>query len=128
MKHLLDTHTFLWFVSDSPKLSEKARNLIIDPTNDFYVSLASLWEISIKVSIGKLELKGDYRSVIDDVTSNDFILLPINFAHTVCLSSLPFLHRDPFDRMLIAQAITERLPMVGKDKVFDRYEGIERIW
>lgn len=128
---LLDTHTFLWFVSGSPKLSIHARNVIENDCHEIYLSIASLWEISIKVSIGKLQIQGDYETVIDDLNSNNINLLPLNFVHTVCQTQLPFHHHDPFDRILVSQAMTEELYVISYDKIFDLYlaeSSITRVW
>lgn len=128
---LLDTHTFLWFISGSPKLSIHAQNVIENDRHEIYLSIASLWEISIKVSIGKLQIQGDYETVIDDLNSNNINLLPLNFIHTVCQTRLPFHHHDPFDRILVSQAMTEELYVISYDKIFDLYlaeSSITRVW
>ena len=105
MRVLLDTHAFLWFVLDDPKLSASARLLIEDPVNDVLVSAASLWEIAIKVRLGKLDLRSSYDDFIKrGITGNDFVLLPIEPRHTSLLTTLPMHHKDPFDRLLVAQA------------------------
>lgn len=105
MRLLLDTHTFLWFLADDPQLSPAARRLIEDGTNEILLSMASLWEIAIKVSLGKLTLGGAFATFIpDQLTLNAFGLLPIELAHVTAVAALPFHHRDPFDRLLIAQA------------------------
>ncbi len=131
MKYLIDTHIFLWFTSGSSELSQKTKEIILDKNNEILISIASLWEISIKTAMGKLEIRGDYEKVIDDVTGNAMDILPINFAHTVAQNKLPFYHRDPFDRIIIAQAITEKLNLISKDETFDLYlsdKPIKRIW
>jgi|WetSurMetagenome_2_1015567.scaffolds.fasta_scaffold132890_2 PIN domain nuclease of toxin-antitoxin system len=131
MKYLLDTHAFLWFVSGSTELNSSIINLIKNPNNNFFISIASLWEISIKTSLNKLNISGSYSSVIDDVVENNIEILPINFMHTVVQNKLPFHHRDPFDRMLISQAIVENMPIISRDSIFDRYlenKSIQRIW
>jgi len=102
MKFLIDTHTFLWFVAGSLELSETAREQIKNDNNDIFISIASLWEISIKTALGKLQILGSYDTVINDVTDNE--ILPINFAHTVMQNELPFHHRYPFDRIIVSQA------------------------
>jgi len=131
MRYLIDTHAFLWFSSGSIELSQKAKEIILDKDNEILISIASLWEISIKTSIGKLEISGEYESIIDDVTGNGIEILPINFAHTVVQNKLPFHHRDPFDRIIIAQAIVENINLISKDEIFDVYlleTSIKRIW
>lgn len=95
------------------------------------MSIASLWEISIKTALGKLEIVGDYESVIDDVTSNKIEILPVTFAHTVRQNRLPFYHRDPFDRMIISQAMVEGVYIISKDETLDIYlvgTQFKRIW
>ncbi|MBI1745770.1 MAG: type II toxin-antitoxin system VapC family toxin [Acidobacteria bacterium] len=127
MKFLLDTHTFLWFVNDDPQLSVDAKNLL-ESDVDLLLSLASLWEIAIKVSIGKLALPDSYDKFIpQQVALNDVQILPIGLAHLGSVATLPFHHRDPFDRLLIAQAMVEKVSIVSADAVFDRY-GIGREW
>ncbi len=131
MKYLIDTHIFLWFSSGSSELSQKTKEIILDKNNEIFISIASLWEISIKTATGKLEIRGDYENVIDDVTGNDMEILPINFAHTVAQNKLLFHHRDPFDRIIITQALVENLNLISKDEIFDLYlsdKSIKRIW
>jgi len=129
MPYLLDTHSFLWFVSASNSLSTKARTLIESSSNN-YLSIASIWEISIKASLGKLTINGNFDSVLTDITDNYISILPITFNDTNTLFSLPFHHRDPFDRMIISQAINSGMD-IGKDPVFDIYlatQAIKRVW
>jgi PIN domain nuclease of toxin-antitoxin system len=131
MQYLIDTHTFLWFVENSSNLSNTSRNLIEIKQNQILISIASIWEISIKTSIGKLQIQGTYTSVIDDLNDNDIEILPITFAHTVENNRLPFHHRDPFDRIIAAQAIVENIDFISADAVFDKYfsdKSIKRIW
>lgn len=127
MKLLLDTHTFLWFIEDNPKLSAAAKKLL-ESDVDLTISAASLWEIAIKVSIGKLTLTQPFQQFIpDQLTRNSVKLLAISIAHLAVVSTLPFHHRDPFDRLMVAQAITEQLPIVSVDDKFDLY-GVNRLW
>lgn len=131
MRFLIDTHTFLWFSDGSLKLSPSARLLIANKSNAIFLSIASLWEISIKTSLGKLEVAGSYELVLDDITKNGIEILPINFAHTVKQNQLPFHHRDPFDRMIISQALVENMDLISRDDLFDPYmlnEPVKRIW
>jgi len=127
MKQLLDTHTFLWFVAGKQELSETAKSQILNPNAQNFVSIASLWEISIKVKLGKLHINGSIPSIIDDLTENNFELLPINFAHIVKNYELELHHRDPFDRIIIAQAMVEEMPIISKDGNF-KYYNINQIW
>lgn len=127
MQYLVDTHTFLWFIEGSPALSKRAKDLLESDVN-LLLSIASLWEISIKISIGKIALTQPFELFIpDQLTKNAIEILPITTEHLVLLTSLPFHHRDPFDRLLIAQVIHEQLSIVSKDSHFDPY-GIQKIW
>jgi PIN domain nuclease of toxin-antitoxin system len=131
MKYLIDTHTFLWFNEGSSELSQKAKELILNSDNQIFISIASLWEISIKTAIGKLDIKGDYELILEDVVENDIAILPINFAHTVVQNKLEFYHKDPFDRIIAAQSIVENIDLITKDKIFDDYfstYSCQRIW
>ena len=127
MNVLIDTHTFLWFVNDDSQLSEAAANLL-ESENTVLLSIASLWEIAIKVSIGKLTIAQPFEQfILEQLTLNDITLLPIRIEHCHQLIALQFHHRDPFDRIIIAQALVERVPIVSIDPSFDRY-GINRLW
>lgn len=131
MQYLIDTHVFLWFISNAKELSRTAKTLIADGNNEIFISIAALWEISIKNALGKLTIRGSYESVIDDVTDNSIQILPVNFAHTVEQNKLPFHHRDPFDRIIISQAIVENIDFISADAIFDEYlktKSIKRIW
>jgi PIN domain nuclease of toxin-antitoxin system len=122
MRLLLDTHTFLWFISGNAQLSNKARELISDPENDILLSVASLWEIVIKMGLGKLRLAGPFEDVIPrQIDSNEFETLGIELPHLTELIRLPQHHRDPFDRLIIAQAIAEGTPLLARDEAFKDY-------
>jgi PIN domain nuclease of toxin-antitoxin system len=128
MRLLLDTHTLLWFIAGSAGLSAYARTLIEDTTNEKFVSIASIWETAIKVSIGKMTLSAPFDVLFPhQLQINGFDLLPVKVKHTFVVTTLPFHHRDPFDRLLIAQAIEEKLNLVSIDEVSDDY-GITRLW
>ena len=128
MKILLDTNSFLWFISGSERLSINARERIADLDNQLFLSSASLWEIAIKVSIEKLELLQPYNQLIpQQLEENDINILPIELSHLTTVVELPFYHRDPFDRLIIAQALTEDLPVVSPDSLFSQY-AIKLIW
>jgi PIN domain nuclease of toxin-antitoxin system len=128
MRLLLDTHAFLWFVLNDPAISPKARDLMADPDNDLYLSPASHWEIAIKVSIGKYQIPGSFESWISQqLQINEIVILPILIGHTAAVITLPFHHKDPFDRLLIAQSSTENMPIVSADRAFDAY-GVSRLW
>jgi len=128
MKLLLDTHTFLWFIMGSPNLSADARALIEDATNEKFFSVASLWEMAIKLSIGKLTLSAPFDVLFpQQLTLNGVDLLGIEIEHAAAVAVLPFHHRDPFDRLLIAQAIAEKMTIVTIDAAFDAY-SVTRLW
>jgi len=118
MQYLIDTHVFLWFVSQAKEISQIAGTLIEDGNNEIFISIASLWEISIKTALGKLTINGKYETVIDDVNDNSIQILPINFAHTVEQNRLPFHHRDPFDRIIVSQAVIENMNFISADAGF----------
>jgi PIN domain nuclease of toxin-antitoxin system len=127
MKLLLDTRTFLWFIEDNPRLSTETKKLL-ESDADLFISIASLWEIAIKISIGKLTLTQSLETFIPaQIEKNGIELLPITVEHLALVSTLAAHHRDPFDRLLIAQAIVEQLPIVGIDDKFDPY-GVTRLW
>lgn len=128
MRLLLDTHAFLWWIEDAPALSRKARAAIADPQNQCLLSLVSSWEMAIKLSLGKLKLpEAIERFIPEQLAANGFSQLQIDFRHVAKVAALPFHHRDPFDRLLVAQAIEETLPVVTSDSVFTKY-GVKRIW
>ena len=128
MRLLLDTHAFLWFVMDDPRLGGHARVLIEDAANERLLSVASCWEIAIKLSLGRLGLAEPLEVFLrDQMARNAIAPLPVEIAHTVLVSSLPFHHRDPFDRLLVAQALVERVPLLSADATLDAYE-VDRRW
>lgn len=126
MRLLLDTHSFLWFLAGDRSLSSVARSAMEEAENELLLSVASLWEMAIKVSIGKLSLPGDYEPFISSqLATNDIHLLDITPQHAAMVSTLPFPasgHRDPFDSLLIAQALVDNIPVVSQDGAFDRYK------
>ncbi|WP_013334734.1 type II toxin-antitoxin system VapC family toxin [Gloeothece verrucosa] len=122
MNLLLDTHIFLWFVNDEPKLSDPLKDLIEDENNFSYLSVASLWEMSIKYNLGKLTLAPSYQEFVErEVNQSRVILLNIKLEHLKINASLPFHHRDPFDRIIISQAMAENFPLITVDSVFHQY-------
>jgi len=128
MKVLLDTHAFLWLISGDDRLSETAQKIFLDPGNILFFSAASLWEICIKVSLGKLSLKSGWlKTIQDEMKVNAIQWLSIEMLHCVELTNLPFHHRDPFDRMLVAQAMVDDLQLLSRDNRLSSYE-IKRIW
>jgi PIN domain nuclease of toxin-antitoxin system len=128
MRAILDTNSFLWFISGNDQLSIKARDVIGDSNNQLLLSSASLWEIAIKVSLGRLELLQPFNLLIpQQLEENDITVLPIELSHLTNIIDLPFHHRDPFDRLIIAQALTEELPVITSDALFSYYP-VNLIW
>lgn len=128
MRLILDTHAFLWWLANDPLLSDKARAVIADGRNECFLSLASCWELAIKSSLGKLRLTQPVdRFIPDEMSANGFHLLTIDFRHVAKIETLPFHHRDPFDRLLVAQALLEKMAIVSCDAVLSEY-GVKRIW
>lgn len=128
MKLLLDTHTFLWFINGSLNLNNYSRHLIEEQTNRRFLSVASLWEMSIKISIGKLTLPMSIPDlIVEQVYGNAIKLLSISPEHLEILRTLTFHHKDPFDRLIISQSIHENIPVLSRDTSFDSY-SIKRLW
>ncbi len=128
MRYLLDTHTLLWFISEDKKLSDKARQLILDSSSEISLSIASLWEIAIKINIGKLTLDEPFEQLFPrELHFHKIRILDITVDNLVRLTTLPSHHRDPFDRLIIAQALDEEISVVGVDTRFDGY-GVNRKW
>ncbi len=127
MRLLLDTHALLWWVDGGGRLSAAQKRAVARPANQVYVSVASSWEMAIKASLGKLELAspvGDY--MVRHLAANRFQLLNVTLEHVARVEDLPYHHRDPFDRLLVAQAKEENLTLVSRDPIFVRY-GVKRI-
>jgi PIN domain nuclease of toxin-antitoxin system len=125
---LLDTHTLLWFLADDPLLSGAARKLIEQPANRKFVSVATCWEIAIKVGLKKLDLGEPATTFLPrELAVNHFDLLAIELRHATFVETLPPHHKDPFDRLLVAQSIMEAIPLVSVDAAFDAY-GVTRLW
>lgn len=128
MKFIADTHAFIWFVTDSPQLSTSAKKLFESPESERLFSMASIWEIAIKTNLGKLSLGQPLEKLLPEQLALNYIrLLDIALSHALRAASLPLHHRDPFDRMIIAQSLVENLPVLSNDSAFDAY-GIKRIW
>ena len=127
MKLLLDTHAFLWFLLDDERLSTSARTAI-EQTEILHLSPASHWEIAIKISLEKYVLPEPFAQFMErELANNNITILPIEITHTAQLTALPFHHRDPFDRLIIAQALAEKLSVISIDSQFDAY-GVGRVW
>ena len=128
MKLLLDTHTLLWLVEDDPQLSQTALDLLVDPGNELLLSPATYWELAIKISIRKYQLTdplADYMA--EAVQLYGLSILSIDVKHAEAIVTLPHHHKDPFDRLLVAQALVEQIPIVSSDDQLDAY-GVTRIW
>lgn len=121
MKYLLDTHTLLWFLEDDPQLPKKVRKEIADIDNRCYISIASLWEIAIKIKLGKLSIRFPFEKFAAYLSDNEIELLPISLEHLLQLLNLELHHRDPFDRLIIAQGLAENLTILTRDENFSRY-------
>lgn len=128
MRVLLDTHALLWLVTDDPRLSDRARDIFIEPVNEMLVSGVTGFEIAVKYALGKLELAEPPGQFMDArMRNNALVELPVAIAHTYPLATLPRHHRDPFDRLLIAQAMTEQVPILTADRAFAPYP-VSVLW
>ena len=128
MRLLLDTHTVLWYLTGDPRMSATAIRLIDDPDNVKFVSPMVHWETAIKISIGKYTLHQPFDEFFQrGMQRTGFRDLPIQIQHTTLLSTMPFHHRDPFDRLLVAQALAELMPVISSDAALDAY-GVQRLW
>ena len=124
MQLLIDSHAFLWWSEASSSLGSAAGSAISDPANEALISIAALWELTIKASTGKLTLPADLETM---AATLGFSVLPINFVHLRRLGALPRVHRDPFDRMMVAQALAEGIPIATGDRIFAAY-GVQIVW
>ena len=128
MQLLLDTHSFIWWSINSEKLSVTGQDLLFDRNNRLFLSVASVWEMQIKLQLGKLQLNPSLQELIkNQITINNLEILSIDLAHIWTLATLIHYHKDPFDRLLISQSITEIMPILSVDEIFDRYP-VQRIW
>ncbi len=128
MRLLIDTHVFLWWIAGDPKLSEKAGRVISEADNRLFLSAASGWEIAIQAKLGKLHIEGDVTSfIIEQMRLNSIEQLPVKISHALHVSTLEALHRDPFDRLLVAQAQLERMPILTADRHITAYP-VETVW
>ena len=125
-RYLIDTQIFVWFAKGDVQMPPVAKEKLTNRNNEIFLSVASIWEIVIKVSIKKLNLAAPLATILGRYGKDDFKLLPIELGHTLATGSLPFHHRDPFDRLLVAQAQSEDLEIISTDKVFDAY-GVKRV-
>ena len=127
MDYLIDTHTLIWFITDNKKLPSSTREIIIDENNNCFVSIASYWEIGIKYSLGRFDFEADLEEIFEIIEATGFEVLPITTIQISQNAKLEFHHRDPFDRIIIAQAITENIALISKDRFFKEY-NVEVIW
>ena len=128
MKYLIDTHVLLWIVTDNPKLSDTAKEIYLDSENEIFLSLACIWEMAIKISLGKLYIEKSLDNFVDEYIKEGSIeILMIELSHVLKIEKLPFYHRDTFDRLIIAQAIDNQIPIISSDNSFDTYP-VTRIW
>ncbi len=128
MKYILDTHALLWITSDSDRLTSKAKSIYLDDKNEIWLSKASVWEMAIKISLKKLQITNNIENFIKDhVVGNGIKILDITLEQIYKLETLPFHHRDPFDRLIISQSMTEGIPVISSDHKFDKY-NVNRIW
>ncbi len=127
MRCLFDANSFLWWNLKSNRLSQNAYTVIEDKTNTILLSLVTIWEIQIKVQLGKLTLQKSLAEIIEKMREEQIEFLPISIDHILKLDDLPYHHRDPFDRLLIAQSFIENIPIISSDSLFSRY-GVHVIW
>lgn len=123
MKLLLDTHLLLWAALQPDRLSDTARNLLVEPKNELFFSPASLWEVAVKRNLGRADFRVDPRVLRRNLLDNGYTELPITSEHTVSMESLPSVHKDPFDRILIAQATVEGITLLTADDLVSQYPG-----
>lgn len=128
MRYLLDTHSLIWFLEDDINLSYKAKSEITNLENQCFVSIVSLWEIFVKINIGKLKLDFPVSVLKKEIQNNSFEILPIAFEHLQQLLQLDFHHKDPFDRLIIAQAQSEKMVVITKDGNFNEYNNVKLLW
>lgn len=128
MRYLLDTHSLIWFIGGDDQLSVRARRVIEDESNELFISVASLWEMAIKFSIGKLDLGRPFEELFpSELEKNSIEVQSITVDHLKNVCNLPFHHRDPFDRLIIVQSHVEKLPIISVDAIFGKY-GVKREW
>ena len=127
MRYLLDTHVLLWFFDDVEKLSKTAFEAIVDPSSEIFVSIASAWELSIKLRLGKLSFDGGVRNFFHTIEDNGFDLLTIEDEYVNLVETLPLIHRDPFDRMLVSTAATENMSIITADTNIHQYD-VDCVW
>jgi PIN domain nuclease of toxin-antitoxin system len=128
VSYLLDTHVLIWFVQEPEKISRQVHRIITESDAPKYFSIVSIWEIAIKSSLGKLRLDATVEEFARAQLRNAYQMLPLDIAHVAQVAKLPLHHRDPFDRMLIAQALSENFTIITADESFRKYRGLKRVW
>jgi PIN domain nuclease of toxin-antitoxin system len=121
-RYLLDTHVAIWYFNGDDALSETAKEIMLDLSNQIHLSVVSAWELAIKVSLGKIKFNGQTARFIQLAEDNDFTIVPVKTDHLVTLESLPWIHRDPFDRLLLSTALSEKMTLITADKNITRYD------
>ena len=124
----MDTHVLLWFLSGDDSLSVKVKKILKNTSNPCFVSIASIWEIAIKLNIGKLQLDYDFDKLAELLYDNEIEIIQMTFDHVSTLLTLDDFHRDPFDRIILSTAKFEQIPIISKDQAFSNYEGVEVVW
>lgn len=127
MKYLIDTQILIWSLIDIPKLSKKVFQLLTNTNNEILVGAVSIWEIAIKTSIGKLSFPFELKNIVKEINDLNINILDISSEHLIKVAELPFYHKDPFDRLIISQAIIENIPIISSDNYLKKY-GINIIW
>jgi PIN domain nuclease of toxin-antitoxin system len=127
MNLLIDTHSLIWFLNGDEKLSLKSREAIESQVNLKFVSIASIWEIAIKISLGRFSFDKGFKEFLGLLDDNGFGIIPITVDHALTVSTLKFIHRDPFDRLIVAQAMTDNMTVVTKDEEIKKYE-VKTLW
>ncbi|WP_341224687.1 type II toxin-antitoxin system VapC family toxin [uncultured Arcticibacterium sp.] len=126
--YLLDSHALIWFLSGSKEMPKKIQKIITDTENECYVSIASIWEIGLKINLGKLQLGISFEELAEVLNLNQIKTLPITFKHILALNKLENIHKDPFDRIILCQSKIEKIKLISRDSVFKRYKDVEIIW
>jgi len=127
MNYLLDTHAVIWFLNGDEKLSDKSREIIENQNNLKFISIASIWEIAIKISLDKFKFNKGFKKFLDLIEDNGFEIIPISFDHAITVSTLKFIHRDPFDRLIVSQALSDNLIIITRDEYIEKYD-VRTIW
>jgi len=125
--YLLDTHTAIWYFTSDERLSNTAKQIIVNSYNPIYLSMTSIWELAIKIGLGKMQFTGKTAGFVHSAEEDNFIILPIKTSHIFTLETLPIIHRDPFDRLLIATAIAEGMTLITTDENIGKYD-VPKIW